>query len=257
MGKQALFPLSSPWMNAAGMLGYAPTAASPLPEAAAFVTAPISLQPRHPAQPPRLQRISGGVLVHSGHPNPGWREVRQRHAPRWAAASLPVIVHLLGTRTDEVRHIVWELEGLDGVAALELGLPPHCPPEVAEGLVHAAAGELPLIVQLPRTQALTLARHLSSVPVAAFSLAPPRGAFRLKQDTFLEGRLYGPVVLADTLALLRALRQVTDVPLLAAGGVFSRQDAETCLELGAQAVQLDLVLWRGGWDAASDRVWYA
>ena len=122
---------------------------------------------------------------------------------------------------------------------------------MAAGLVRAAAGELPLIVRLPRTQALALARALPSESVAAFSLAPPRGAFRLPDGRWLTGRLYGPAVLPGTLALLSALRQVTEAPLIAAGGVFSRADGRACLDAGALAVQLDTVLWRGGWEGAT------
>ncbi len=245
MGKRILFPLTSSWMNAAGTLGFVPPSEWPLAEPAAFVTAPITLMPRTTAHPPRLWRVPGGVLIHSGHPNPGWKAVRKRFAPRWASARLPVVVHLLATHTDEVRYLVWELEGLEGVEAVELALPPHCPPLLAEALVQAALGELPLIVQLPRTQALSITDALRDAEVAAFSLAPPRGAARLPDGTLLEGRLYGPAVLPDTLALVRALCTATATPILASGGVYAPEDIDACLQAGAQAVQLDTVLWRG------------
>ena len=96
-----------PLMNAAGSLGFAPDRRGPiaLERLGAFVTNPVSLRPRPPAQGARLLTFPGGFLLHSGHPNPGLRRVVQRHAARWARSPLPVVVHLLAENpADALAH---------------------------------------------------------------------------------------------------------------------------------------------------------
>ena len=71
-----------PLMNAAGSLGFAPDRRGPiaLEQLGAFVTNPVSLRPRTPAQGARLLPFPGGFLLHSGHPNPGFNRVVRRCA---------------------------------------------------------------------------------------------------------------------------------------------------------------------------------
>ena len=66
-------PFRSPFLNAAGSLGFAPDPHSPLDlsRLGAFITNPVSSQPRTPASGPRYLPFSGGFLLHTGHPNPG------------------------------------------------------------------------------------------------------------------------------------------------------------------------------------------
>src|SRR3990172_12245917 len=104
--------LRSPWMNAAGSLGFAPDPRGPvsLEGFAAFVTNPISLRPRKAASPPHMLSFPGGVLLHTGHPNPGLRAAIKQYAAAWARAPLPIIVHLLSDKPDEVRKAVLRIE---------------------------------------------------------------------------------------------------------------------------------------------------
>jgi dihydroorotate dehydrogenase len=48
------------------------------------------------------------------------------------------------------------------------------------------------------------------------------------------------------LATVRELAQL-GVPTIGAGGVYAREHMEAMLASGALAVQVDSVLWRGGW----------
>jgi dihydroorotate dehydrogenase (NAD+) catalytic subunit len=82
----------------------------------AFITNPVSLRPRTPAQGPRLLPFPGGFLLHSGNPNPGLRRVIQLYAGRWARSPLPVVVHLLAESPAEVSEMAERLERVDGVA---------------------------------------------------------------------------------------------------------------------------------------------
>src|SRR5512139_417108 len=94
--------LATPLMNAAGSLGFAPDtrAGIDLARLGLFITNPISLKARVPAHGERFLSYPGGFLLHTGHPNPGFREVIKRNAAHWARSSLPVVVHLLAETPD-------------------------------------------------------------------------------------------------------------------------------------------------------------
>ncbi len=174
-----------PWMNAAGSLGFAPDRRGPvdLARLGAFVTNPISLEPRSPAHGTRYAAYPGGFLLHTGYPNPGLRAVIRRYGEGWGRSPLPVLVHLLCRQVDELALAVRRLEGLPGVAGIELGLPPEIEAGQALRLAQAAAGELPLVLRLPLERALELAARLKGHDagldqVAAFSLGPPAACCR-------------------------------------------------------------------------------
>lgn len=238
-----------PVMNAAGFLGFAPDHHGPvdLKSLGAFITNPLSLEPRTPASGTRMIPFPGGFLLHTGHPNEGLRRVIKSTAPRWARSPLPVIIHLLGESPDHARKAVQMLENREGVQALELGLPPEIDPLGAVQLASAALGELPLIVKLPLERAVEFAAALEPVGLAAVSLAPPRGCLPDEQGYLVQGRLYGPSQFPLVLGVVKSLVQA-GLPVIAAGGIYSRDQIETLLRAGAAAVQLDGVLWR---DAAA------
>jgi len=89
--------LCSTWLNAASTLGFAPPAEGwNWPEMqGGFVTNPVSLNPRTPAEARAVLPYPGGCLLHTGLPNPGLKAVLRKFAERWARGSLPVWVHLL------------------------------------------------------------------------------------------------------------------------------------------------------------------
>src|SRR5512140_551772 len=117
--------IDSPWMNAAGTLGFAPPARWPISEPmGAFLTNPVSLGPRTPAGDRCLVDFPGGLLLHSGLPNPGLSRVLRKYGERWQQSALPTWVHLIGANPDEIHQMVQRLEGLEGVMAIEVGVPP-------------------------------------------------------------------------------------------------------------------------------------
>jgi dihydroorotate dehydrogenase (NAD+) catalytic subunit len=242
---------ASPLMNAAGVLGFAPPthAAQELSWLGAFVTNPISLGRRTPAHGPRCLPCPGGFLLHTGYPNPGLNAVLRRCASRWARSTLPVIVHLLPQRVDELPGMLRRLEGLEGLAGLEIGLPPEVDAAATGAFTQAAAGELPVIVRLPLERAAELAGAAVATGAAAVSLAPPRGALPAAAGAggqrLVEGRLYGPAVYPLALAAVRAIAG-QGLPVIGAGGVYSAEQANAMLAAGALAVQLDSIIWRDG-----------
>lgn len=238
-------------MNVAGSLGFAPDMhqEAGLKRLGAFVTNPISLHRRTPAQGRRYLEFPGGFLLHSGYPNPGLNAAIRRYGRRWAAASLPVLVHLLPSHPRQLAHMLARLEGLDGIWGVEIGLPPESNAPDALAYAQASVGELPIILRLPFEGAAELAQALAASPLAeelaAVSLAPPRGSLPDPQDgALVSGRLYGPAIFPQALAAVHAMAS-NGLPVIASGGIYLEAHVQAMRQAGAFAVQLDAVLWRG------------
>jgi dihydroorotate dehydrogenase (NAD+) catalytic subunit len=245
-------PFDPPLMNAAGTLGFAPDPYGPvdLKQMGVFITNPVSLGPRTPAQAQRYHVVPGGFLLHTGFPNPGLKAVMRKYAPNWQRSMLPVVVHLLCQGLDDGVQMVRRLEGAGGVSGFELGLPSQVDVASACTLVEAVLGELPLIVRLPLDQAGYLAPQIAaSLPSAAsgvvFSLGPPRGALPQEDGKIIHGRLFGPGLFPLVFEVVRSLAQA-GLRVIAGCGVYQAQQANALLAAGAVGVQLDAVLWRGG-----------
>jgi dihydroorotate dehydrogenase (NAD+) catalytic subunit len=248
MFKQDLF-FKNPLLNAAGTLGFSPNRRGPvdLGRLGAFVTNPVSLAPRRPAENRAMLPFTGGFLLHTGLPNPGLRAVIRHNAARWSESALPVLVHILAASPEEAARMAAHLEGLENIAGIELGLEPHVTLEQALGRIQAALGELPVVVCLPAERAVELAPALANSGASAFSLDAPRGSLPGADGRLVTGRLYGPALLPRALAVVQEVAQV-GLPVFGSGGVYSPQSAAAMQAAGAAVVQLDGVLWRGGWD---------
>lgn len=248
------FSISPPLMNAAGFLGFAlPTRGELLTRGlGAFVTNPVSLQPRTPATGRRWLVYPGGFLLHTGYPNPGLSAVIRQCGRRWARASLPVIVHLLAEHPEQVYSMARRLERIEGVMGVEVGLPPHASAGLALEMARATAGERPAILRLPLDRAVELTaacgEALRQAGVGALSLGAPRGALPLPGGGLpggglAHGRLYGPALFPLALQTVRALAG-GPLPIIAAGGIGGEADSQAMLAAGAAAVQLDWALWQ-------------
>jgi dihydroorotate dehydrogenase len=240
---------ATPLMNAAGSLGFAPEARAAVEWGAlgAFVTNPLSLRPRRPTAFPDSLPYPGGFLLHSGLPNPGLSGALKKYRRWWAEADLPVILHLMADRPDETARMVRMLEGLENIAAVELGFAPLLAGDLIQMTVESSLGELPLIVNLPFDQVLTLGPRVIEAGAAAVSLAAPRGALPADQggETVpVTGRLYGPALFPQAFDLVRSAARL-GLPVIGGVGVYSQENASAMLAAGALAVQLDAVFWRG------------
>ncbi|MEX1071078.1 MAG: hypothetical protein WEC37_00480 [Anaerolineales bacterium] len=237
--------LRSQWMNAAGSLGFAPETRGDVSveDFGAFVTNPISLRARRTAQPPRLLSFPGGVLLHTGHPNPGLSGAIKRYAAAWARSPLPIIVHLLSAKPDEVRKAMPRIEELENVIAVELGIEANSSRSEVSDLARAASGELPLIVLLPLDRAAELADAAMSGGASAIRLGPPRGSLPAPNGRIINGRLYWPALFPQALAATVELGRL-GIPVIAAGGVETKAQGEAMLTAGALAVQIDISLWK-------------
>ena len=237
----------TPLMNAAGTLGFAPDKRATVKwdDFGAFVTNPLSLRSRLPAKNPELIEYPGGFLLHSGLPNPGLSAAIKKYARHWADTDLPIIVHLMADRPEETARMIRMLEGLENVAAVELGFAPLLTAEIIQIAVEMSLGELPLIVNLPFEQVLSLGPRIIQLGAVAISLAAPRGALP-KGDTIIIGRLFGPSLFPQALDVVCSAVKL-GLPVIGGCGVYSQENASAMLQSGALAVQVDTVLWKNGW----------
>ncbi len=244
---------SKPLMNAAGMLGFSPNpnVTTSWDSFGAFVTNPISWRSRLPTSAPVLMDFNGGILLHTGLPNPGFTKVIQKYSARWQRADLPVIVHLIADRPEETQRMVRKLEPLDNILAAELGFAPLLADDILLLTLEMCVGELPLIFSLPFEQVLSLGPRLIQNGAAALSLSAPRGSLPASHDLQVgathageiqSGRFYGPAIFPLTLELVRQVARL-GLPCIGSGGVWKQAQAEATLAAGALAVQLDVVLW--------------
>jgi dihydroorotate dehydrogenase len=244
MFKRDLY-FSKPMMNAAGMLGYAPNFRDSLPwgDFGVFVTNPLSLRPRLPAVKPDLINYQGGLLLHTGLPNPGFKAALKKYATQWARTDLPVMVHLMADRPEETVTMVRALESLENIAAVELGFAPQLADDILVLAVEMCLGELPLVVNLPAEQVLSLGPRVVNAGAAAVSLAAPRGALPGDDGKLVTGRLYGPSLFPKSLETVHSAARL-GLPIIAAGGLYSTENSSAMLMAGALAFQLDTVLWK-------------
>lgn len=255
---------SKPLMNAAGSLGFSPDFRS-LREAppkqgrggedfgslnfGAFVTNPISLRPRLPTLQPAVLEYPGGFLLHTGLPNPGIHATLKKYSTRWTRSDLPIIVHLMADRPEETQNMVRMLESQENVMGVELGFAPMLADDIIILTLEMCLGEIPLIFSLPVEQVLTLGPRLMQEGADAISIAAPRGALALtpipspeREGGLITGRLFGPALFPQTLETVHTAARL-GLPIIGAGGVWSKENADALLLVGALAVQVDAALW--------------
>ncbi len=238
--------LSSPYLNVSGFLGFNPV--RQLERCAVlggWITPGISYRRRQPASDRVVEQYPGGVLIHSGLPNPGFTRVIRDHHDSWRRIGVSTWVHVLVDSPPHVAEVASRLEDMDCAAVIELGFPEDIHPEEIMAACRAAAGKIPLVVDLPLTfPDFSMFDRMDQPELLALSLCAPRGALLTCDQRLVSGRLYGPALYPQALAALeKALGQLR--PVIVSGGIDSKQKAQQVLEMGAAAVKFDLPLWTG------------
>ncbi|MBK9928142.1 MAG: nitronate monooxygenase [Anaerolineales bacterium] len=227
---------SKPIMNAAGSLGFTPDFRT----LGDFVTNPFSLRPRLPTSQPAVIEYPGGFLLHTGLPNPGLKAGLKKYAAKWTRSDLPVIVHLMADRPEETQNMVRMLEEIENVMAVELGFAPLLADDILMLTLEMCLGEIPLIFSLPVEQVLSLGPRLVQDGAQAISIAAPRGA--LMTDHLVTGRIAGPSLFPQALDTVNNAVKL-GIPIIGSGGVWTKENADAMLSVGALAVQVDAALW--------------
>jgi dihydroorotate dehydrogenase (NAD+) catalytic subunit len=222
-----------------------------------------TLQPRIGNITPRVTETPGGMLNSIGLQNPGVDAVIAKYAGTWAGWKTPVIVNVAGESVEDYVEVVRRLEGVPGVAGIELNI--SCPNVGRGGLQFAidagAAGEvtaavraatdLPLLVKLSPNvadvrpiaraiadagaDALTAINTLSGIAIAPSRKKPLLGN--------IYGGLSGPAVKPVALRIVYEVSQIVDIPVIAIGGVTELADVLDFLAVGAVAVQVGTAIF--------------
>jgi dihydroorotate dehydrogenase len=242
-GKREL-NIDPPWMNTAGAIGFSDETshALDLSRLGAFVTHPVSQRPRRPASVSRLVDFPGGFLLHTGLPNDGLRAVVGRHQHRWRRMPIPIIVHIIPDDASALERMLLQLETLESISGVEVGLNLEEPSEIGRLLSSVARCELPVIVRLSVVAGIQGATAAVASGAAAICLVPPRGALS-HSDPRRSGRMWGPAVFPLMLKRTAELAPLMETPLIISGGIRQRSDVSALLDAGASAIQLDFALW--------------
>ena len=246
-GHKIGLPLAGPVMLAAGSIGYGEARHREL-ETSRFggiVVGPFTRRSRGGSQPPRLAETVGGFVRRVGLQNRGVSAAVRRYGQLWPRMGCPVIAQVADSESGEAAETVERLSAVEGIEGFEL----LCQPEASEREIGRLLEvllletDLPLLVKLPLTRAAALA------PVAAGAAglvvgSPPMGAAMRADRQAVSGELFGPGVFPMMLAALLEVKAL-ELPgsLLACGGVHTRQQARDCLQAGADALQLDSLVW--------------
>src|SRR6266567_2207798 len=260
--------LHNPVVIASGPLGYGVDNANivEMHRLGAFTCKGTTLYPRSGNEYPRIAQTASGLLNAIGLHNPGIHAVINNFAPIWATWQIPVIVNIAGETIEEFVQITELLEGVEGVAGIEVNV--SCPNVHAGGAVIGADAEtvsevtaairhlttLPLIVKLSpnsgdvRPTALAAASSGADA-VSLINTITGMGIDISKRRPILAnvtGGLSGPAIKPIALRMVYQVAQELRlshprVPIIGIGGISNANDALEFIMAGASAVQIGTI----------------
>lgn len=251
--------LPNPILVASGTFGYAREMAGvvDLSRLGGILPKTITQSPRLGNPPPRTIETSGGMLNSIGLDNDGIEAFVAGHLPYLSGLGTPIIVSIAGKSHEEFVGMAARLDGLVGVAALELNI--SCPnvsggvdfgtaPEMCEKVVAGcrSACQLPLLVKLtPNVTDITLiARAAEAGGADAISLINTCLGIAInwrRRRPILGagmGGLSGPAIKPIALRAVYQVAKAVRVPLVGIGGIATIDDVMEFLVAGATAVQI-------------------
>jgi dihydroorotate dehydrogenase (NAD+) catalytic subunit len=257
--------LRNPVMAASGTFGFGLEYAAhgDLATLGCFVTKSLSAAPWEGNPPPRLVPLDppGTMLNSVGLPNPGVKAWATDTLPLLAARGVRVVASIWGHTPDELLDAVRAMREVDGPVAWELNM--SCPnlstsdampshnPDVAFAIVTTIREMVDPVVGLwaklsPHAERIVeVAARCQAAGVDAVTMTNtyPGALFGLPADTRPLGRGTGGVSGAALKPIVlplveRVHAELPDLPIVAAGGVQSVEDALDYLRAGATAVQV-------------------
>jgi dihydroorotate dehydrogenase (NAD+) catalytic subunit len=251
--------LANPIMVASGTFGYAREMAGlvDLGRLGAILPKTITHSPRPGNPPPRTVETTAGMLNSIGLDNDGIELFIQRQLPYLATLGTAIIVSVAGKTQEEFVELGNRLDGVPGVAALELNV--SCPnvtggvdfgidPALCEKVVAGVRSRcsLPLVAKLTPnvTDVALIARAAEAGGADAVSLintclgmAVDWRRRRPRLGAGLGG-LSGPAIKPIAVRAVYQVAQAVDVPVVGIGGIASVDDVMEFLVAGATAVQI-------------------
>ncbi len=256
--------LKNPVIAASGAFGYGVEYATKndISGLGAVICKGTTRQARAGNPPLRLAETAAGMLNAIGLQNIGVDAVVRDQAPLWAALDLPFLVNVSGTTVEDYAAIVARLDGVPGVAGIELNI--SCP-NVKEGGVAFGtdsrmaaevtravrdATNLPLMVKLSPNvsdirpiacaveeagaDAISLVNTVYGMAIDARSRRPLMPS--------VSGGLSGPAIKPLALYLVYQVAREVSLPIVGLGGILCAEDAIEFLLAGATAVALGTAL---------------
>jgi dihydroorotate dehydrogenase (NAD+) catalytic subunit len=218
----------------------------------------VTMRPRAGNPQPRVAETPAGMLNSIGLQNIGIDAVVRDMAPLWATWDVPVVVNIAGDSIDEFGEMARMLDGVPGVAALELNI--SCPnvdvggieigqdPAAAARATRAAVRntDLPVIVKLTPnvTDPVLHARACEDEGAAAICAINTVLGMRVdiaRRRPVLpraRGGLSGPALKPIALRIVYDVARAVRIPVIGCGGVSNGEDALEFLMAGASAVQV-------------------
>lgn len=252
--------MKTPVMVASGTFGFGKEYSDlvDLNKLGAIVTKGTSLEPWEGNRPDRIAETPAGMLNAIGLQNDGLDSLIEEKIPWLAQFDVPVIVNIVGKTIEEYAEIARRLDGVEGVAGLEINI--SCPnvkqgcivfgtdPAMTAKVISTVrkATRLPVIPKLSPnvTDIVLMARTCVEAGADAISLIntllgtsidAETQTFRLANIT---GGLSGPAIKPIALRMVWQVAQAVDVPVIGMGGIMTAEDAVEFLLAGADAVQV-------------------
>lgn len=251
--------LKNPVIAASGTFGYGTEYADlvPINRLGAVVCKGTTLRPRPGNPTPRIAETPAGMLNSIGLQNIGVEAVIREKAPVWATWDIPVIVNIAGETVAEFAELAARLDGVPGVAGLEVNI--SCPnvetglefgtdPAAAAAVTAAVrrATSLPIIVKLTPNvgDIVAVARAVEAAGADAVSLINTILGMAIDIRTrrpvlgMVTGGLSGPAIKPVALRMVYEVAGVVGIPVIGIGGIMTAADALEFLLAGAAAVQV-------------------
>jgi dihydroorotate dehydrogenase (NAD+) catalytic subunit len=264
-GKRAL-TLANPVMVASGTFSYGVDypRVFDIQRLGAIVCKTTTFHPRAGSPTQRIDETPAGMLNSIGLQNIGVEKLIRDMAPVWERWTVPVIVSILGSSVEEYGDCAAALDGVPGVAALELNISsPNAlkggmefgqDPDVAAAVTAACvrATTLPVIVKLTPnvTDIAAIARRVVDAGASALCVANTLQAMSIDARTRkpriarVFAGLSGPAMKPVALRMVWQVAGAVDVPVIGCGGIMSGTDAIEFLMAGAAAVQVGTATFR-------------
>ena len=223
----------------------------------ALYTKGTTPRPRDGNPPPRVAEAAAGMLNSIGLQNPGIDWVADRYAPEFTGWRIPVVVNIAGAAVEDYVHCVRRLEGVAGIAGIELNI--SCP-NIAHGLDHGRdpAGAARLVdavrVATERHVMVKLSPNVTDVAAIARAVEAAGADSVSAVNTYVgmkihrasgrpvlpqgTGGLSGPAIHPLALAAVDAVCRAVRIPVIGVGGVVDAATALDFFNVGARAVQV-------------------
>jgi dihydroorotate dehydrogenase (NAD+) catalytic subunit len=223
-----------------------------------MVTKGIFMNPRPGTPAPRIAETPSGMLNAIGLQGPGVDALIRDYAAQWATWDFPVLVNVNGETVDEYGEVAARLDGVPGVAGLEINI--SCPnvreggmffgndPVAAAAVTGAVRRRTRLPVWVKLTPAVTdiAGIALACEAAGADALSAVNTFVGMSFDlrsrrprlAFGTGGLSGPAIRPLAVYLAHRTAQAVSIPVVGIGGITTAEDAMEFLLAGCKAVQV-------------------